>query len=182
MFELAAAYEDVISLTVGEPVFDTPAFIKDAAKQALDENKTHYVSNAGIARLRKRVAEKYTRQLSAPHTEDHVMITFGGMEAILLGLIAVINPGDEVLIPDPGYPNYAGQVRLLGGVPVPVPVYESNQFCIQPQDIEAVIMGPDAARQAAADQERLQDLELLWKLTRATARLRWPPKHGKSAV
>lgn len=139
MFELAAQYEDVISLTVGEPVFDTPAFIKDAAKQAMDQNKTHYVGNSGIQPLRSAIAEKYTRQLNVPHTEENVMIAFGGMEAILLSLICVVNPGDEVLIPDPGYPNYAGQIRLLGGIPVPVPIYEKNQFCIQAEDIEAAI-------------------------------------------
>lgn len=139
MFELAAKYDNVISLTVGEPVFDTPAFIKAAAIQALDENRTHYVSNAGILPLRKAVAEKYTRQLNASYTEDNVMVTFGGMEAILLALISIVNPGDEVLIPDPGYPNYAGQIRLLGGVPVPVPIYEANQFCIKAEDIEAAI-------------------------------------------
>lgn len=139
MFELAAKYDNVISLTVGEPVFDTPAFIKAAAIQALDENRTHYVSNAGILPLRKAVAGKYAHQLNAAYTEDNVMITFGGMEAILLALISIVNPGDEVLIPDPGYPNYAGQIRLLGGVPVPVPIYEANQFCIKAEDIEAAI-------------------------------------------
>ena len=139
MFELAAKYDNVISLTVGEPVFDTPAFIKAAAIQALNENRTHYVSNAGILPLRKAVAGKYAHQLNAAYTEDNVMITFGGMEAILLALISIVNPGDEVLIPDPGYPNYAGQIRLLGGVPVPVPIYEANQFCIKAEDIEAAI-------------------------------------------
>lgn len=139
MFELAAKYDNVISLTVGEPVFDTPDYIKAAAIQALDENRTHYVSNAGILPLRKAIAQKYTEQLKSLHTEDNVMVTFGGMEAILLALLCAINPGDEVLIPDPGYPNYAGQIRLLGAQPVPVPIYEKNQFCIKADDIEAAI-------------------------------------------
>lgn len=139
MFELAAQYEDVISLTVGEPVFDTPAAVKTAAKQALDDNKTHYVTNAGIAPLRRAIAAKYQHQLSFPCTEDHVMVAFGGMEAIFLALVSVLDPGDEILIPDPGYPNYAGQIQLLGGVPVRVPIYEKHHFCLQAEDLEAAI-------------------------------------------
>ncbi|MDO9592857.1 MAG: aminotransferase class I/II-fold pyridoxal phosphate-dependent enzyme [Erysipelotrichaceae bacterium] len=136
---MAGQYKDVISLTVGEPYFDTPELIKDAAKFALDQNQTHYVTNAGLPELRKAIADKYNTALGRWFTENNVMIAFGGMEAIFLALISVVNPGDEVLVPDPGYPNYLGQLAILGGVPVPVPIYEENNFNIQAKDIEAAI-------------------------------------------
>lgn len=139
MFELADKYDNVISLTVGEPAFDTPENIKDAAKLSLDKNNTHYVSNAGIPQLRMAVAEKYNRLVGDYYTPDNVMVAVGGMEAIFLALLATVNPGDEVLIPDPGYPNYQGQTVILGAKAVKVPIYEKNNFNIQAEDIEAAI-------------------------------------------
>ncbi len=139
MFELANKYDNVISLTVGEPAFDTPENIKNAAKQSLDNNNTHYVSNAGISELRKTIAEKYNRLVGDHFTLDNVMVAIGGMEAIFLALLATVNPGDEVLIPDPGYPNYEGQTVILGVKAVKVPVYEKNNFNIQAVDIEKAI-------------------------------------------
>ncbi|MDF2519852.1 MAG: aminotransferase [Clostridia bacterium] len=139
MFELAGSYKDVINLTVGEPSFDTPEFIKKAAKDALDANNTHYVSNAGLPELRKVVAQKYNKSIGKYYTQDNVMISFGGMEAIFLALTAIVNPGDEVLVPNPGYPNYEGQLTILGAVPVRVPIYEENNFNIQAADIEKAV-------------------------------------------
>ncbi|WP_422486164.1 pyridoxal phosphate-dependent aminotransferase [Gudongella sp. DL1XJH-153] len=139
MFELAGKYDNVISLTVGEPAFDTPENIKNAAKQSLDNNNTHYVSNAGIPELRKTIAEKYNSLIGGNFTLDNVMVAIGGMEAIFLSMLATVNPGDEVLIPDPGYPNYEGQTVILGAKAVKVPVYEENNFNIQAKDIENAI-------------------------------------------
>lgn len=139
MFELANKYDNVISLTVGEPAFDTPENIKNAAKMSLDRNNTHYVSNAGIPELREAIAEKYSRLVGDNYTKDNVMIAIGGMEAIFLALLATVNPGDEVLIPNPGYPNYQGQIVLLGAKAVNVPIYEENGFNIQAKDIEAAV-------------------------------------------
>jgi aminotransferase len=139
MFELAGKYDNVISLTVGEPAFDTPANIKNAAKMSLDNNNTHYVSNAGIPELRKAIAEKYNRLIGEHYTHDNVMVAIGGMEAIFLALLATVNPGDEVLIPDPGYPNYEGQTVILGAKAVKVPIYEKHSFNIQAKDIENAI-------------------------------------------
>lgn len=139
MFELANRYDNVISLTVGEPAFDTPENIKNAAKRSLDNNNTHYVSNAGIPELRKAIAEKYNSLVGEHFTLDNVMVAIGGMEAIFLAMLATVNPGDEVLIPDPGYPNYEGQTVILGAKAVKVPVYEKNSFNIQAKDIENAI-------------------------------------------
>lgn len=138
MFDLAQKYDNVIKLTVGEPNFDTPVNIKEAAKKAIDEGYTHYSPNAGLPELREAIAKEYTKY-SKDCTLDNVMITVGGMEAITMCLIATINPGDEVIIPDPGFSNYVGQVMIAGAVPVPVPVYEENDFNVKAEDIEKVI-------------------------------------------
>lgn len=138
MFDLAAKYDDVIKLTVGEPNFDTPQNIKDAAKRAIDEGYTHYSPNAGLPELRTAIAKEYLKYFKDCVMEN-VMITVGGMEAITMCLIATVNPGDEVLIPDPCFPNYVGQVMVAGAIPVSVPVYEENDFGIKADDIEKAI-------------------------------------------
>lgn len=138
MFDLAEKYDNVIKLTVGEPNFDTPVNIKEAAKKAIDEGYTHYSPNAGIKELREAIANEYLKY-SKDYTFENVMITVGGMEAITLSLFATVNPGDEVIIPNPCFPNYLGQVMVAGAVPVGVPVYEENDFNIRAEDIEKAI-------------------------------------------
>jgi aminotransferase len=138
MFDIAAQYEDAIKLTVGEPNFATPQYIKDAAKKALDEGYTYYCPNAGLPELREAIAHEYAKY-SKDYTFENVMITVGGMEAITMCLLATVNPGDEVIIPDPCFPNYFGQVMVAGAVPVTVPVYEENEFNIKAADIEKAI-------------------------------------------
>ncbi|HMM69423.1 MAG TPA: pyridoxal phosphate-dependent aminotransferase [Gudongella oleilytica] len=138
MFDLAQKYDDVVKLTVGEPNFDTPQNIKDAAKRAIDEGYTHYSPNAGLPELREAIAKEYLKY-SRDYTLENVMITVGGMEAITMCLIATVNLGDEVIIPDPCFPNYVGQVMVAGAKPVSVPVYEENDFSIKAEDIEKAI-------------------------------------------
>lgn len=138
MFEIAAKYDDVIKLTVGEPNFDTPQYIKDAAKKAIDEGFTHYAPNAGFPALRQAVAEKYHKYWDG-YTADNVIITVGALEGLTLSMLALLDPGDEVIVPDPGFPNYFGQSRIVGVVPVPCPIYEENDYRIQASDIEKVI-------------------------------------------
>lgn len=138
MFDLAQKYDDVVKLTVGEPNFDTPQNIKDAAKKAIDEGYTHYSPNAGLPELREAIAKEYLKY-SRDYTYENVMITVGGMEAITMCLIATVNPGDEVIIPDPCFPNYVGQVMVAGAKPVNAPVYEENDFSIKAEDIEKAI-------------------------------------------
>jgi aminotransferase len=103
MFDLAAQYDDLINLGVGEPNFETPKNIKKIAKKAIDEGFTHYVANAGILELRQTIADKYKRELGLEYTAENVMVTVGAMEAILLTLVTIINPGDEVIVTNPCY-------------------------------------------------------------------------------
>ena len=138
MFDLADQYDNVIKLTVGEPNFDTPMNIKEAAKKAIDEGFTHYCPNAGLKDLRQAVADNY-KGFSKEYNFENVMITVGGMEALALIMFATIDPGDEVIIPDPAFPNYEGQILMAGGKPVAVPVYEENDFKIKAEDIEKAI-------------------------------------------
>lgn len=139
MFNLAAQYPNAIKLTVGEPNFDTPAYIKEAAKKGLDDNLTHYTPNAGIPELREAVAQKYRRLYWDGYQAENVIITVGAMEGITLSLMFLVNPGDEVLVPDPCFPNYYGQTRIVGAKAVPVPTYEEYDYRMQAKDIEKCI-------------------------------------------
>lgn len=139
MFDLAAQYKDAINLCVGEPNFETPGHIVERAKKALDDGLTHYNPNAGLIELRQIIADKYKREFKDDYTAENVMIAVGGMEALLLTLIAILNPGDEVIVPDPAYPNYLGQIATLGGKAVRVPLYEENGFKLQAEDLEKAI-------------------------------------------
>lgn len=138
MFDIAAKYDDVIKLTVGEPNFDTPQYIKDAAKKAIDDGMTHYAPNAGIDELREAVAEKYKSYWDG-YTKGHVIITVGAMEGLLLSMLTLLDPGDEILVPDPCFPNYYGQANIVGATAVPVPTYEKFDYRIQAADIESAI-------------------------------------------
>lgn len=138
MFDLAEQHEDAIKLTVGEPNFDTPLNIREAAKKAIDEGNTHYSPNAGIKELRQAVADKY-KGYPKEYDFENVIITVGGLEALALAMLTTIDPGDEVIIPDPAFPNYEGQILMAGGKPVAVPAYEENDFKIRAEDIEKAI-------------------------------------------
>ena len=139
MFELATQYNDLVNLCIGEPNFETPNYIKESAKKAIDDGFTHYVSNAGMLELRQAIADKYKRELGYEYTTENVMVAVGGTEANFLTLITIINPGDEVIVTNPCYPNYLGQIMLAGGKLVSVPIYEENKFKLQPEDLEKAI-------------------------------------------
>lgn len=138
MFDLAARYPNAVKLTVGEPNFDTPEYIKEAAKRAIDEGQTHYSPNAGLTELRDAIADQYHSYWDG-YTKDHVMVTVGAMEGLLLSMMALLNEGDEIIVPDPGFPNYSGQASVVGAVVVPVPAYEKNEYRIQAADIEKAV-------------------------------------------
>ena len=139
MFDLAAQYPEAIKLTVGEPNFDTPQYIKEAAKKAIDEGQTHYAPNAGIPELREAVADKYRKRYWEGYTKDHVIITVGAMEGLMLSMMLLLNPGDEILVPDPCFPNYYGQASIVGARAVPVPTNEKYDYRMQAADIEKAI-------------------------------------------
>ena len=138
MFDLAAKYDDAIKLTLGEPNFDTPANIKQAAKKAIDDGYTHYNPNAGLLELREVIADYY-KKYSMQYSFDNVMVTVGALEALTLSLMTTVDPGDEVIVPDPCFPNYIGQIMLAGAIPVSVPVYEENDFKIRARDIKRAV-------------------------------------------
>jgi aspartate/methionine/tyrosine aminotransferase len=119
LIDMVAKIPGVIGLHVGDPDFDTPAHIKKAAKKALDEGYTHYAHTAGLPELREALAKKLRNEnkiKADPETE--ITVTVGGFAAIFSTMQAVINPGDEVLIPEPVWPSYEGHVKLAGGKPV----------------------------------------------------------------
>ena len=168
MFDLAAQYDDLINLGVGEPNFETPNNIKKIAKKAIDEGFTHYVANAGILELRQTIADKYKRELGLEYTAENVMVTVGAMEAILLTLVTIINPGDEVIVTNPCYPNYLGQIMMVGGKVVSVPLYEENEFKLQAEDLKKAITpktkaiflnSPNNPVGAVLDKEDIEALE-----------------------
>jgi len=139
MFALADEIPDVVNLGIGQPDFDTPEFIRDAAKQALDDGYTRYPPAKGFADLRQTIAEKLKEEngINAdPDTEVYVAV--GAMQVIFNTCLHMLNPGDEVIVIDPGY-DYYSQIRLFGGVPVPVAARESNRFKVDPADIRAAI-------------------------------------------
>lgn len=127
-FRLALALpKDVIRLSVGEPDFDTPDFIRDAAKRSIDDGFTHYSPASGYEDLRKAVAEKLRREngISYNHQTD-VVITPGSSSGIFLAMLALLDPGDEVLVPDPAWFHYRTLIRLCGAKPVSMPVKFEN--------------------------------------------------------
>lgn len=123
-FDIVSTRKDVISLGVGEPDFVTPWEIRNEAIKTLKSGYTQYTSNKGLPLLRKEISNYLLEKFSVDFDSENIMITVGASEAIDLALRAVINPGDEVLIPDPSYVSYRPIVELLGGVPVCVPCGE----------------------------------------------------------
>lgn len=139
MFDLAANYPGAINLCNGEPNFETPEHIKESGMQAIAAGMTKYGTEPGLTAMREAVAGKYTREFGHSYDISNVMITIGGVEGILLSLMSIVNPGEEVIIPDPTYTCYLGQTLTLGGVPVRVPLYEEHGFRLQPEDLERAI-------------------------------------------
>jgi aspartate/methionine/tyrosine aminotransferase len=139
MFDIAKNIEGVISLGLGEPDFDTPKHIREAAKCALDEGYTRYPPSAGFDDLKEAISKKLRSEneiVADPSSE--IIITVGAMQGIFYSILHLIDPGDEVIVIDPGY-DYYSQIGLFGGVPVPVPVYKENSFRVDPHDIARAV-------------------------------------------
>jgi len=128
-FSLTQGISSVISLGIGEPDFAPPSRVLEAAKQALNEGKTHYTPSMGIPELREALAKKTKNEYGLSYNpENEVLVTNGGTEAIFLALLAMINPLDEVLIPDPGFVCYEPDVLMADGIPISVPLFEKDGF------------------------------------------------------
>lgn len=132
---LEAAGKRVIHLEIGEPDFDTPANIKEAAKKALDAGWTHYGPAPGLPEPRAAAAEYLTKTRGVSYEAEEVIITPGGKPIIFFTILALINPGDEVVYPDPGFPIYESMIRFVGGKPVPLPIREENEFSFDPAEL-----------------------------------------------
>lgn len=137
--KLAAEGKDVISFSVGEPDFVTPRHICDAAIKAIDGGSHGYTAVGGTPKLRKAIAGALTRDTGVDYKADQVVASPGGKYSLYLSLLALINPGDEVLIPAPYWVSYPEMVRLVGGVPVPVVTREEDLFAVTPREVEAAI-------------------------------------------
>lgn len=139
IFDLASQ-PGVISLAIGEPDFTTPSHIREAAKESLDRGETHYTANLGILELRRAIAAKLARVSGLEVDGDsQVIVTIGGVQALQLAGAAILNPGDEVLIPDPGFMVYNSLCLLLGAVPVPYPLRIENGFYPDMAEVEALV-------------------------------------------
>jgi aminotransferase len=140
MFDLAKDYPGAINTCNGEPNFETPEHIKESAVRAMAAGMTKYAAEAGLDAMREAVANKYNREFCGYRYDlSNVMISVGGVEGILLCLLTILNPGDEVIVPDPAYTCYPGQVLALGGTPVRAPLYEEHGFRLQPEELEKAI-------------------------------------------
>ena len=127
-FDMANTMENVISLGVGEPDFDTPWHIREEGIYSLEKGKTFYTSNAGLMELRREISKYLKRRFSLPYTADEILVTVGGSEAIDISFRAMLDPGDEVIIPEPCFVSYLPCVRMAGGVPVQLPLEEKDDF------------------------------------------------------
>lgn len=169
-FDIAATMSDVISLGVGEPDFPTPWKIRSAAIKTLERGKTRYSSNRGIAELRKEISSYLSRKYELNYEpESEILVTVGGSEAIDAALRSIINPGDEVIIPQPSYVCYVPMVMMAGGVPVIIENKAENDFKLPASDLKnkitdktkAVILpypsNPTGAIMERADYEAIEE-------------------------
>ena len=139
-FDIVATMDDVISLGIGEPDFVTPQPILKAGIHSLQSGETHYTSNAGIYELREALAAHFAARYGVSYDPtDEIVITVGVSEALYLALTAILEPGQEVIIPTPCFVSYQPEVILAGGVPVELPSYMEDNFQLRPTDLEAAI-------------------------------------------
>lgn len=139
-FDIVNEMDDAISLGVGEPDFDTPWRIRDEAIYSLEQGRTFYTSNSGLKSLKEEISKYLERRYNlyySPNSE--IMVTVGGSEAIDIALRAMLDPGDEVLIPQPSYVSYAPCTILAGGKPVYIDLKEEDEFRLTPEELEEAV-------------------------------------------
>ncbi len=145
MFDIAEEVDDdLVRLEVGIPDFDTPAHVTDAACRAARDGHTSYTTNAGNPELRDAIADHMAADYGVRADPDEVIVTSGGMEALHLAALCTVSPGDEVVFPTPGFPNYWVQTRMADGVPTPVPMPAESGFDLSADRLVDAI-GPDTA-------------------------------------
>lgn len=139
-FDIASTMDDVVSLSIGEPDFAAPDKVIEASIQSLQRKETSYTGNAGMMPLREEISRYFDAHYGVkydPATE--ILVTVGVSEALAMALLALIEPGDEVIIPDPAYVAYPANVQLAGGVPVFVPTYQKDDFKVTVEALEKVV-------------------------------------------
>ena len=119
---------EIVHLEIGEPDFDTPAHIKEAAKQALDAGATHYGPSAGLPELREAIAKHVTETRGVPVSPEQVVVTPGAKPIMFFTILALAGRGDEVIYPNPGFPIYESVINFVGATPVPIPLREETGF------------------------------------------------------
>ncbi len=137
--ELKAKGVEVLEFTLGEPDFNTPAHICEAATRAMAEGKTHYTPTSGVPEIRKAICDAYLRDHGVKYEPAQVVVSNGAKHSIHNVLTALCNPGDEVIIPAPYWVSYSDLVELTGATPVVIPTTEESNFCLQPEQLEAAI-------------------------------------------
>ena len=120
--------KEIIHLEIGEPDFDTPVHIREAGKRALDDGATHYGPAAGLPELREAIAKDVAATRNIPVTPEEIVVTPGAKPIMYFVITALVNPGDEVIYPNPGFPIYESVINFVGGVPVPIPLREESGF------------------------------------------------------
>ena len=139
--ELKAKGLDIISLSLGEPDFNTPDYIKEAAKKAIDENYTKYPPVPGYNDLRDAISRKFKEENGINYTSDQIIVSAGGKHSLINVILSIVNPGDEVIILAPYWVSYYDQIILAGGKPVVVEALLENDFKIKPGQLESAITG-----------------------------------------
>lgn len=130
---------DIISLSLGEPDFDTPMALKQAGIDAIEANETHYTPVPGTPRVRKAIVEKFKRDNGLEYTMDQVVVSTGAKQSLANVVLSLVDPGDEVILPAPFWVSYEEIVKVAGGIPVVLPTSIDNDYKIQPSELEAAI-------------------------------------------
>lgn len=177
---LEAQGRDIVHLEIGEPDPETPPHVREAAHRAIEAGETRYVQAAGLPALRAAIAAEVAARRGVDVAPERVIVTSGGKPVLFYAALALLEPGDEVLLPDPGFPIYASAVRFAGGVPVPVPLLAPEGFALRPEAVAARLTprtkllilnspsNPTGAVSPAADLRRLAELAAahdLWVLS-----------------
>lgn len=166
-FDVANTMEDVISLGVGEPDFDTPWHIREEGIYSLEQGRTFYTSNAGLAELKTEISRYLKRRFRLSYTAEEVLVTVGGSEAIDIAFRAMLDPGDEVIIPEPCFVSYLPCVKMAGGQPVRLALEEKDEFKLTKEKLLSVLTEktkivvlpfPNNPTGAIMTEEELQDI------------------------
>ena len=134
-FNYASERPNIISLGVGEPDFTTPKPIVDAAKRSLDDGKTFYTSNQGLPVLREKISKYLQERFDVNYDKDEIILTAGSSQGILAALIAIINPGDEIIVTEPTYICYIPDIEMCGGKAVVIPLKRENDFKLTKEEL-----------------------------------------------